>query len=128
MEQQPTAVPSVVAEQVFQEAAAHVVKALSDGQASNRIVQEFVNRGWPPEQAADLVASVELRVREARAKGYKRRMLNGILWVLGGIFVTAWTYVFAYEGKYFVAYGFVIYGIFDFFSGLIGWLKYRTKS
>lgn len=125
MEEQTTAVPSVVAEQVFQEAAAHVTKALTDGQASDRIVQEFINRGWPPQQAAGLVASVELTVREARAKGYKRRMLNGILWFLGGIFVTVWTYVFAYEGKYYVAYGFVIYGIVDFFSGLIGWLKYR---
>ena len=125
MEEPTTAIPSVVAEQVFHEAAEHVAKALSDGQASNRIVQELVNRGWPVEQAAALVASVELTVRRARAKSYKRRMLNGILWVLAGIFVTVWTYVFAYEGKYFVAYGFVIYGIVDFFSGLIGWLKYR---
>ena len=125
MEEPTTAVRSVVAEQVFQEAAAHVTKALSDGQVSDRIVQEFVNRGWPPEQAAALVASVELTVRKARAKSYKRRMLNGILWVIGGIFVTVWTYVFAYEGKYFVAYGFIIYGIVDFSSGLIGWLKYR---
>jgi hypothetical protein len=125
MEERITTVPSVVAEQVFQEASAHVEKALSDGQAPNRILQEFVNRGWPHEQAADLVASVQLKLREARVSGYKRRMRNGILWAIGGVIVTAWTYVFAPDGKYFVFWGAVIYGIFDFFSGLIGWLKYR---
>jgi hypothetical protein len=71
------------------------------------------------------VASVQLKVREARVRGYKRRMRNGILWAIGGVIVTGWTYVVAPDGKYFVFWGAVIYGIIDFFSGLIGWLKYR---
>ena len=58
-----------------------------------------------------------------------RQMLFGILWVIGGIVVTAVTYNAAASsptgGRYFVAWGAVLFGIYDFFKGLFGWLKYK---
>lgn len=53
--------------------------------------------------------------------------LSGALWTIGGIVVSVVSYnlVANSGGTYIVAWGAVIFGIYDFIRGLIGWLKYR---
>ncbi len=62
------------------------------------------------------------------ARKYSRQMLFGILWVLGGLLVTAGTFFSAVNrgtGYYIITWGAIIYGALEFFYGLVGWLKYR---
>jgi hypothetical protein len=56
-------------------------------------------------------------------------MLHGILWVAGGGAVTAGShYAAAYQGEggfVILAWGAIIFGIYDFIRGLVEWLRYR---
>ena len=61
------------------------------------------------------------------ASQYKRHMLYGLLWVVGGTIVTVATMSAASEGGYyFVFWGAILWGVIDFFRGLIGWSKYKN--
>jgi hypothetical protein len=65
--------------------------------------------------------------RAALARKYAKSMRNGILWAVGGAVITAATYRRASSqgGTYFVTWGAIVFGIYDFFKGLFGWLKYK---
>lgn len=66
--------------------------------------------------------------RQALAKKYSRKMVSGILWAVGGTIVTAATYSAAsHGGRYFIAWGAILFGIIDFFQGLAGWMKYKDS-
>ncbi len=63
------------------------------------------------------------------AHACRRRMLSGFLWCVGGLAVTSASYWFADAGgKFSVFYGAVLYGIYDFLLGLVGWLKFLKRN
>lgn len=63
------------------------------------------------------------------ARNSRRRMLSGLLWCVGGLAITSASYWFADAGgKFSVFYGAVIYGIYDFLVGLVGWLRYLKNN
>ncbi|HGJ64579.1 TPA: hypothetical protein ENS27_04230 [bacterium] len=70
--------------------------------------------------------------RDIIATKYFRRMIFGILWMLGGTLATIVTYIFAMNnltgGTYIVAWGAILYGIVDFVRGFIGWRKYKQVT
>lgn len=119
--------------------AQYVVQNLEKGNNKGGITKELVKLGWPKETAAQFIDNIEEELkrraeeykktpegRQAMAAQYKRHMLYGILWVVGGTAVTIATYEAASEGGFFIiAWGAIIFGIVDFFRGLFGWLKYR---
>lgn len=61
-----------------------------------------------------------------------RRMIFGLLWTIGGIVVTVGTYLSAAQnpngGRYFIAWGAILFGVLDFFVGLAGWIKYKQEA
>ena len=61
--------------------------------------------------------------RKELADAYFRHMIYGILWTVGGTVVTLLTLSSGRGGIVF--WGAIIFGIYDFFKGLVGWLKYR---
>ena len=69
---------------------------------------------WDPK---DLTA----QQREEFVTYYRNHMIYGVLWAGGGTIVT----VISLQTGGIIAYGAIIYGIFDFFKGLSGWLKYK---
>jgi DNA-directed RNA polymerase subunit RPC12/RpoP len=114
-----------------------VKKDLADGKSKEEIVKELVKKKWPEESAVQFVNAVEKGVtqfgewtdeRQELAKHYSRHMLYGVLWMVGGIVVTAATYSAASSsaggGTYIVAWGAILFGFIDFMRGLFGWLKY----
>ena len=62
-------------------------------------------------------------LRKEMADAYFRHMIYGILWAGGGTLVTLLTLSSGRGGLIF--WGAIIFGIYDFFKGLAGWLKYR---
>lgn len=61
---------------------------------------------------------------------YVKKMLTGLAIAVIGFLVTAVTYNLASSssagGTYVVTWGAMLYGVYDFFRGLIGWLKFRA--
>lgn len=61
--------------------------------------------------------------RKEFADAYFRKMISGLLWAGGGTAVTLAT--MASGRGYVLFWGAIIFGIWDFFKGLNGWMKYR---
>jgi len=126
-------------QKVIEELSEAVAYELAEGKDKGKIAKELVRQGWRKESADQFVNSTEARLkqyaeqyknspegRQAMAGKYKRHMLYGILWAVGGTVVTVVTYSAARGGGvYVVAWGAIIFGIIDFFRGLFGWLKYK---
>jgi hypothetical protein len=121
--------------QFTQEMLNNVVQQLAQGKQPARIIKELEKQGWSKENATTLVDQGQQALkayqespegRQAMASKYKRAMLFGVLWTVGGIIATVISVnVASSGGTYFVFWGAVIFGIYDFIRGLIGWLKYR---
>ena len=111
-----------------------VVTKLADGKSKETIVKELVQQDWPEDSANQFVDNIEQAIndidesaedRKELASECARHMVYGVLWAVGGTLVTVATYEAASEGEtYVVAWGAILFGIFDFFRGLFGWLKY----
>ena len=70
---------------------------------------------------------LEYIMRESLAKKHKNRMMRGLLFVVLGIIFTVSSYSDAsvFGGSYYICWGAILYGLIDFFGGLIGWLKFK---
>ncbi len=121
-----------------QEMLNNVVQQLAQGKRPAQIAKELEKQGLSKENAAALVGQGQQALkayqespegRQVMAAKYKRAMLSGVLWAIGGIVVTVISYNLArsgsFGGTYVIAWGAVLYGIYDLIRGLIGWLKYR---
>lgn len=125
-------------EKQFGELTNAVASELAEGKKPDVVVNELVKRGWPKEDAGAFVQKVARALAEYRqapearqmlASRYARHMLYGALWAIGGTVVTVWTYTAAASGgTYVVAWGAIAFGIFDFFRGLFGWLRYQSQK
>lgn len=102
-----------------------VAEKLAEGKNAKKIVEELVKGGWSQESATQFVTTTEQQFkqspegRQILASKYKRRMLYGVLWLIGGAILTGVT-----QGN-FIFFGAIIWGLIDFFRGFFGWLKYR---
>ncbi len=77
--------------------------------------------------AKDQIVDGELTDGKSLADKYVKHMLSGLIWAVGGTVVTAATYGAASDGggTYVVAWGAIVFGLYDFFKGLFGWMKYK---
>ena len=126
-------------QKAIEELSEAVAYELAEGKNKGKIAKELVRQGWPKESAVQFVDSIEQGLkqyaeqyknspegRQVMASKYKRHMLYGILWAVGGTVVTVATYSAASGGGvYVIAWGAIVFGIIDFFRGLFGWLKYK---
>jgi len=126
-------------QKVIEELSEAVAYKLAGGENKEKIVKELMKQGWPKESAVRFVDRIEQDLkqyveqyknspegRRVMASKYKRHMLYGALWAVGGTLVTAVTYIAASGGGMFIiAWGAIVFGIIEFFVGLFGWLKYN---
>jgi hypothetical protein len=118
-----SAAPDAAASATLQD----VAQRLAQGASVNQIVESMVSQGFTQEDAAGIVGHVNVQFRQAMAGSGLRRIRAGALWAVGGTAVTVLTYMQASAGgTYFVAWGAVIFGVYDMIRGLIVWLKYRA--
>lgn len=113
-----------------------VAEALMQGVKQDIIINELVKKNMTREEATQLVKKFKLTVEEYKktpegrskmAAKYARHMIFGLLWAIAGTVITVWTYQAASDGGvYVVAWGAILFGIIDFFTGLLGWLKYSV--
>ena len=102
-----------------------VVQRVVEGKDSKKIADELVKAGWSKESATQYVNDTEqefkqsLEGRHILAGQHQRGMLYSMLWVGGGIGLTAATQGFL------IFWGAVVFGLYAFFKNLVGWLRYR---
>ena len=118
-----SAAPDAAASATLQD----VAQRLAKGETVSQIVESMVSQGFTQEDAAGIVGHVNVEFRKAMASVGLRRIRAGALWAVGGTAVTVYTYMSATAGgSYVVAWGAVIFGVYDMIRGLIVWLKYRA--
>ena len=115
-----------------------VRRALVAGAPDGDVVAALEEGGCPAVGAREIVATVRtaagpgpkatpLGAPDAElAERYARRILYGFLWAAGGVVVTVVSYGAASSGgRYFLAYGAILYGVLAMLSGAVGWSKHR---
>ncbi len=83
-------------------------------------MQELMNKGIDEEKARIIVYHIDDQIYEAKMKSANKDILYGLLWCVGGILITAFTYAKASSGggKYVVTYGIIIWGTIRLVKGL----------
>ncbi len=111
-----------------------IEKELAKGNSTETIARKLIKQGWPKESAVEIVNDIKNGIespewRQMMASKFKRHMVYGVLWAIGGIAVTIITYVTSsISGVYLIAWGAILWGLIDFFRGLVGWLKFRKQN
>ena len=84
------------------------------------IKEELLALGVSDETATKIIEETHVAIEEAKNEKAKKDMLYGGLWCIGGIVVTAATYSAAQGGgRYFVAWGAIIFGAIQFIKGVL---------
>lgn len=94
-------------------------------QSSKAITKKLIDQGLTPDTANQVVTETEKLWRKALVDKNKKRMTRGLIWAVIGIVLTCGTMALASSqggGRYVLFYGAIIFGVIDFFAGLIGWL------
>ena len=123
----------------FDKMTEYVAGQLHQNVDRNEIVTSMVkDHEWPKDQAEQFVASVQTAIlqyehspegRAEMANKYIRHMIFGALWTIGGTVITIATFqAAAGGGTYVVAWGAILFGIFDFCRGFAGWQKYSQPA
>jgi len=97
---------------------------LANSKPRQAIEKSLISQGLSPEVAKTVVDDAKYVIRKARREKYKKQMMRGLLWTVGGTVVTCGTLVFASQlgGRYVLFYGAILYGVINLIVGIIGWL------
>jgi hypothetical protein len=89
------------------------------------VKEALMARGVDEQQATTIIDNVESEIAEAHKAKANKDMLWGAVWCVGGIIVTAATYSAASNGggRYFVAWGAILFGGIQFIKGVIASMK-----
>jgi hypothetical protein len=93
---------------------------MKKGSSPSKIEAMLVEKGIERSIAHTVMANLTKMRSEALRKAGQSNMLQGVLWCVGGILVTAITYMIASRGGvYVVTWGAVLFGAIQFFRGLL---------
>lgn len=89
----------------------------------NRSQQDVINllmdRGLSYSDAKIVISNLLEQMEEERKSSRKKNMIFGLLWFVGGLAVTIFTYNAASDGgTYVVAWGAMLWGIIQFFKSI----------
>lgn len=106
------------ARQIYTEAAQLLVR---DKKSPQEVKAYLHEKGLDDETADMVIKNVLDTGNTVKTEKAKRDMIIGALFLFGGIAVTVYTYTAASNGggRYFLAYGPIIYGGYRFFRGLL---------
>lgn len=124
----------VITEDSLKEA---ISKSIGAGSKEKDIVKTFVKQGVPEPIVLQCYRQVKSAIdeyatsdegRKMLAAKHARHMLYGVLWMVGGTIATVIGYSSASEsgGSYYIFWGAVVFGAYDFLKGLFGWIKYSS--
>jgi len=100
-----------------------IVEKLADGTSEEEIVELLIKMGLTNDKASNLVRqTIDAKPENvSQAEAYRRKMISGALWAIGGTAVTAITYEAAQDGGvYLICWGAIVFGAWDFLCGLFG--------
>ena len=95
------------------------------GVDNDEIRESLIEKGLTPEQAAQMIASMEVTAI-SKLKSAKAEMVRGGLILAAGLLVTILTFSASKGAGFLLMWGAVIGGAIDFFMGVSGTIKYRS--
>jgi len=110
---------------ISDEIASNAVQQLIKGSPKNLVIEELLAKGVKQEDADEFMATI----LPALKRHYLGRMISGAMWTAGGLGVTIYSYLTAAKapsgGTYILAWGAVIFGIYNFARGFLGWKRFK---
>jgi hypothetical protein len=111
-------------EEGLSELTSYIVDRFDAGASPVSIVNELANDPEERSSLAPFVNAVHAEWQNVRSKKYKKHLILGLLWMIGGGTLTLVTYNAASPGgTYFIFWGAIIWGAIDFIRGAVGWLR-----
>lgn len=94
------------------------------------VIAGLVLKGWSEEKATQFVnetieALKSPEVRRPLAKKYKRHMIIGAMFLVGGVTLSTYSYYHPMGNVSFVFWGAIIFGFLAALEGFTGWLRNR---
>jgi hypothetical protein len=126
-------------QKAFNDLYVYVAKEIGRGIKIQQIVKALNKLGFTDDDALNFIGRVQKDIEQYRespeakrimAEKYQKVMLSGVLWFFGGLLFTGITYGVASSnggGTYFITWGAMLFGAYDFIRGLFGWIKYSNK-
>jgi hypothetical protein len=101
----------------------HAASLVEAGESKAKVVADLKSRGFDEESANIAANNIFNRRAIAVKEAGKKNMLYGALWCIGGVVVTALSYLFATSsptgGRYIITYGAIVIGAIQFIRGFI---------
>jgi hypothetical protein len=97
-------------------------KQMHLGAAPSEIEKALTERGMDTEAAASVVGALKEQKAFALKETGRKNMLHGAMWLIGGFFVTVYSYRIAANaggGSYLLAWGAIVFGGIQFFRGVV---------
>ena len=131
-----------------------ILHELRQGHCQDVAAEILIARGWPLVTAKQFVARTALSLNAPAASPappstrpkpadmanplsdddrvivaamFKRRMIRGLMWMLGGIAISMASLSLSRlnGGGSFMFFGAMLFGMIDFLAGLVGWWRHR---
>lgn len=91
-----------------------------EGRSVPEIRIALMGKGIPYDDATRIITEVAEARTEVDNEAAEQLIQKGVFWLLGGLFVTGFTYrVFEGGGTYIIAWGAILYGALQIVSGLL---------
>lgn len=105
----------------------YILEEVQKGTPDNEIMNGLKKRGLPEEQAYQLLAATNDKIKAAADSSDTKMLVGGISFLLG-TFITLITYTQAKlnGGVYFITWGAIVFGAVGFFKGLSEKNKFRA--
>lgn len=115
----------IIEEHSVQEVYDYAAQLMSTGKPDNVVETELIEKGLDAESAATVTQNMRAQFRQAYKEQGIKNMSTGGLWFVGGSLVTGGTYYLASEqgGTYFMTWGAIIFGGFQFLQGAYQYMK-----
>jgi hypothetical protein len=117
----------VAEQQSVQQVYDYAAELMAKGQSDSIIQGQLLGIGLDQESATIVTDNLRSQFQEAHLAQAKKNMLHGGLWFGGGSLITGVTYAMASAegGSYFMTWGAIIFGGFQFLQGAYQYLKHR---
>jgi hypothetical protein len=113
------------------DAALLIVEDLAGLMSKSTVLDDMCRSGWQRDEAAHLIEGVSSQVQSTLEGKFRGQMLKYGAFAAVGFLLSLGTYVqavMAGGGRYFIAWGAVVFGLYYCYKGYSAWAEYRSLS
>lgn len=104
---------------------AYAYGLLRAGQRQEAITRQLIEQGVEQSLAHDISSFAAVSYHSDRREALQNQLGRGLLFLIGGLLFTAFTYALAPGGLFLIATGAIFYGLFQSLAGVLLWANKR---